>query len=105
MTIFGNTIKEWIIAIVLAILLAVYCVVINAYVFMCIWEWFVSIPFGIDTIAYKTAFCICTMVGFLTSRWTHIPTEKLFKYFSYIITSPLVTLSICYLVQRFYING
>ena len=106
MTIFGNTIKEWIIAIVGATLLTVYSAVINTYVLMCIWEWFISIPFGLNTISFKTAMCICIVVGFLTSNgWKYIPTEEIFKYFRHTIFSPLVTLGICYLIHILYING
>ena len=105
MTIMGNTIGEWLIALGIAIPLMIYSRLTISYVFMCMWEWFISIPFGLDTIAFKTAMCICLVVGFLNSRWTYMPTEEVFKYLRYTIVSPLITLTMAYLIHIIYING
>ena len=101
----NDKVKDWCTALGLSIPITVYAVIMNSYVFMCIWEWFISIPFGLSLITYKTALCICTVVSFLTSGWTHIPSEAVFGYLRHIVVSPIVTLVMCYLVQALYVNG
>lgn len=102
----GDKIKEWCLVIGIAIPIMIYTTVTSTYVFMCIWEWFISIPFGLETISFKTALCISLVVGYLTSNgWTHIPEEGLGSYFRHTFFSPIVTLVVCYLLQALYINA
>ena len=92
--------KEWLLALILAIPLVAYSIIVNSIVFMYIWGWFVT-PYGIDEITYTTSLSICVVVSFLNSGYTGIPDGKSFEYLRHVILNPLLTLLTCKVVHIF----